>query len=84
VKTVISACVHNTGRFQIAAAFFNAMADPRKARAISAGTHPGERVHPELVSVMLEVGIDLANARPQKLTAGARQGRPRAGDDGLR
>ena len=69
MKRVIFACVHNAGRSQMAATFFNAMADPQKARAVSAGTHPGERVHPEVVSVMREVGIDLANARPQKLTA---------------
>lgn len=69
MNTVIFACVHNAGRSQMAAAFFNTMADSQKARAISAGTHPGERVHPEVVSVMREVGIDLADAQPQKLTA---------------
>ena len=69
MKTVIFACVHNAGRSQMAAALFNAMADPEKARAISAGTQPGERVHPEVLSVMGEIGIDLASARPQKLTA---------------
>ena len=51
----------------MAAAFFNA-ANPRDARAISAGTDPGERVHPEVVTVMREAGIDLASARPQRLT----------------
>ena len=69
VNRVIFACVHNAGRSQMAAAFFNAMADPRKAQAVSAGTKPGERVHPEVAAVMREVGIDLAGARPQKLTA---------------
>jgi len=68
MKTVIFACVHNAGRSQMAAAFFNALADPTKARAISAGTQPGERVHPEVLTTMKELGIDLANARPQKLT----------------
>jgi arsenate reductase len=68
MKTVIFACVHNAGRSQMAAAFFNARADPGLARAISAGTQPGERVHPEVVEVMREVGIDLSGARPQKLT----------------
>jgi arsenate reductase len=43
--TVIFACIHNAGRSQMAAAFFNAFADPSKARAISAGTEPGPRVH---------------------------------------
>jgi arsenate reductase (thioredoxin) len=69
VKTVIFACVHNAGRSQMAAAFFNALADPAKARALSAGTAPGDRVHPEVVAVMQEAGIDLADARPRKLTA---------------
>jgi len=68
VKTVLFACVHNAGRSQIAAALFNQLADPRKARAISAGTEPGERVHPEVVEVMREAGIELSAARPQKLT----------------
>ncbi len=65
---VIFACVHNAGRSQMAAAFFNRVANPRTARAVSAGTEPGERVHPEVQAVMREDGIDLANARPQKLT----------------
>ena len=69
MKTVIFACVHNTGRSQMAAAFFNALADHAKARALSAGTSPGDRVHPEVVAVMQEEGIDLSGARPQKLTA---------------
>jgi arsenate reductase len=66
--TVIFACVHNAGRSQMAAAFFNSLADPQKARAISAGTQPAERVHPEVLEAMREVGIDLSAARPQKLT----------------
>jgi arsenate reductase len=65
---VIFACVHNAGRSQMAAAFFAAMADPSKATAVSAGTQPGERVHPEVVEVMSEIGIDLHAQRPQKLT----------------
>ena len=65
---VIFACVHNAGRSQMAAAFFNQLADRTKAEAISAGTEPGLRVHPEVLAVMQEVGIDLSNARPQKLT----------------
>ena len=69
MNRVIFACVHNAGRSQMAAAFFNSMADPDKARAISAGTQPGERIHPEVLAVMHEVGIDLSAARPQRLTA---------------
>ena len=68
MKTILFACVHNAGRSQMAAAFFNALADPSKARAVSAGTEPGLRVHPEVVEVMQEVGIDLSSAKPQKLT----------------
>ena len=68
ITTVLFACVHNAGRSQMAAAFFNQLADPSKARAISAGTDPGERVHPEVVAAMREVGIDLAGVVPQKLT----------------
>jgi protein-tyrosine-phosphatase len=65
---VIFACVHNAGRSQMAAAFFNQLADPQKAQAVSAGTEPGERVHPEVQTVMQEVGIDLSHAKPKKLT----------------
>jgi arsenate reductase len=65
---VIFACVHNAGRSQMAAAFFNLLADPQKAQAISAGTEPGERVHPEVQVVMREIGIDLTHAKPRKLT----------------
>ncbi len=65
---VIFACVHNAGRSQMAAAFFNAAADPVKARAASAGTQPAERVHPEVVEAMREAGIDVSGARPQRLT----------------
>lgn len=66
--TVIFACVHNAGRSQMAAAFFNALANPRKARAVSAGTEPGERVHDVVVDAMREVGIDLKAAVPRPLT----------------
>jgi arsenate reductase len=52
----------------MAAGFFNALADPRKARVMSAGTKPADRVHPEVVEAMLEVGIDLRSARPTLLT----------------
>ena len=65
---VIFACVHNAGRSQMAAAFFNQLADPTQALAISAGTEPGERVHPEVAAAMGEVGIDLSGVRPQRLT----------------
>ena len=65
---VIFACVHNAGRSQMAGAFFNELVDRSKAEAISAGTEPGERIHPEVLTVMQEIGIDLSNAKPQRLT----------------
>jgi len=65
---VIFACIHNAGRSQMAAAFFNQRVDPAKAVAVSAGTDPGLRVHPEVLAAMQEIGIDLSNAKPQKLT----------------
>ncbi len=65
---VIFACVHNAGRSQMAAACFNQLANHDKAGAISAGTEPGPRVHPEVLAVMHEIGIDLSGAKPQKLT----------------
>ena len=68
MKTVLFACVHNAGRSQMAAAWFNELADPSKARAISAGTDPGPRVHPEVITAMREVGVDLAGASTTKLT----------------
>ena len=69
VAKVIFACVHNAGRSQMASAFFNALADPGKARAISAGTEPADRVHPEVVENMREMEIDIAGCVPRKLTA---------------
>jgi arsenate reductase len=67
--TVLFACVHNAGRSQIAAAFFNRFANPQKARALSIGTHPGHRVHPEVIAAMEEVGIDLSGAGTTQLTS---------------
>jgi arsenate reductase len=67
-KIVVFACVHNAGRSQMAGAWFNQLADPEKARAISAGTEPGPRVHPEVVLAMKEVGIDLSAKQPQFLS----------------
>jgi arsenate reductase (thioredoxin) len=73
---VIFACRHNAGRSQMAAAFFNQASDPARAKALSAGTTPAQRVHPEVAQVMRESGIDLTTAKPQLLTtevaAGAR------------
>ena len=66
--TIIFACVHNAGRSQMAAAWFNALADPAKARALSAGTQPAEAVHPVVVDAMREAGIDLSRETPRGLT----------------
>jgi arsenate reductase (thioredoxin) len=68
MTTVLFACVHNAGRSQMAAAWFNQLADRSKAQAISAGTHPGPRVHPEVITAMREVGVDLVGASTTTLT----------------
>jgi arsenate reductase len=68
MRTFVFACVHNAGRSQMAAAFFNRLADPTKTRGVSAGTEPGPHVHPEVLEAMREVGIDLSHAMPRKLT----------------
>jgi arsenate reductase len=65
---VVFACVANAGRSQMAAALFNKLADPTRARAISAGTRPGSAVHPEVVTAMRDLGIDLSSATPQYLS----------------
>jgi arsenate reductase len=69
-KKVLFVCVHNAGRSQMAAALFNALARERGLdwTADSAGTEPAERVHPEVVAVMAELGIDLSGVRPRLLT----------------
>jgi arsenate reductase len=61
-------CVHNAGRSQMAAAFFNVMSHERCARARSAGTQPADHVWPEVVTAMHERDVDLDSARPQPLT----------------
>ena len=66
--TVLFACVRNAGRSQMAAAFFNSLADPKQARAISAGSNPAESVNPAVVTTMSELGLDLSGCRPQRLT----------------
>ncbi len=68
MTTVLFACVHNAGRSQMAAAFFNALANPARARGISAGTEPAARVHPEVVQALREVGLEVEGAVPQRLT----------------
>ena len=68
MKTVIFASVHDTGRSQMAAAFFNRMAHPELARAFAAGLRPADRIQPEVVETMRESGIDLSGATPTLFT----------------
>jgi arsenate reductase len=67
MATVLFVCLHNAGRSQMSAALFD-RASAGRHQALSAGTTPGERVHPEVVEVMNELGIDLASRVPRKLT----------------
>ena len=69
IPLVLFACVHNAGRSQMAAAWLAQLADPAKVRGASAGTAPGTRVHPEVVAAMREVGVELDDVVPQRLTA---------------
>ena len=68
MQLVVFACVHNAGRSQISAAWFNALCSSPSVTATSAGTEPAESVHPVVLEAMQEVGIDLSSAKPQKLT----------------
>jgi arsenate reductase (thioredoxin) len=61
-------CLHNAGRSQMSQALFERVTQGRH-NARSAGTMPGERVHPEVVEVMRELGIDLSDRRPKRLSA---------------
>jgi arsenate reductase len=67
MATALFVCLHNAGRSQMSQALFERAAEGRHS-ALSAGTTPGERVHPEVVGVMRELGIDLAARVPQALT----------------
>ena len=67
MATALFVCLHNAGRSQMSAALFERAAGGRH-RALSAGTTPADRVHPEVVEVMREAGIDIADRVPRKLT----------------
>ena len=67
MKKVLFVCVHNSGRSQIAEAFFNHLAKGN-ARAFSAGTNPDENVDPTIADLMMEEGIDTTNQMPKLLT----------------
>ena len=66
MRTVLFVCVHNAGRSQMAAAFFNRLAKGQ-AEAKSAGTAPAAAVNPVVVEAMKEVGLDISAAKPQLL-----------------
>jgi protein-tyrosine-phosphatase len=67
MKNVLFVCVGNSGRSQIAEAFFNHLAQG-KARATSAGTNPANIIDPKVVQIMKEVGLDISSNQPKKLT----------------
>ena len=67
MATALFVCLHNAGRSQISAALFERTAGGRH-HALSAGTTPADRVHPVVVEVMREVGVDLADRVPRRLT----------------
>jgi arsenate reductase len=67
MSTVLFVCLHNAGRSQMSEALFKRAANGRHS-ALSAGTTPAEHVHPEVVEVMRDLGIDLADRRPQLLS----------------
>jgi protein-tyrosine-phosphatase len=67
MKNVLFVCVGNSGRSQIAEAFFNHMVGG-KAKASSAGTNPASEVSPTVIQAMKEVDIDISSNRPKKLT----------------
>jgi arsenate reductase (thioredoxin) len=66
---VLFVCLHNAGRSQMSQALFERAADGRH-EALSAGTTPGERVHPEVVEAMRELGIELSDRKPRGLDQG--------------
>jgi arsenate reductase (thioredoxin) len=67
MANVLFVCLHNAGRSQMSAALFERAAEGRHETS-SAGTAPAERVHPEVVEAMREVGMDLTGRTPRKLT----------------
>jgi len=67
LKTVLFVCVGNSGRSQMAEAFFNHLAK-EKAKALSAGTEPASTVDPTVIKLMKEVGIDISGNKPKPLT----------------
>jgi protein-tyrosine-phosphatase len=67
MATVLFVCLHNAGRSQMSQALFERAAAGKHA-ALSAGATPADHVHPEVIAVMSELGIDLSDRKPQLLT----------------
>jgi arsenate reductase (thioredoxin) len=67
MASVLFVCLHNAGRSQISQALFGRAAAGRH-RAESAGTMPADRVHPEVVDAMAEIGIDVSDRTPRRLS----------------
>jgi arsenate reductase (thioredoxin) len=67
MATVLFVCLHNAGRSQISQALLERIAGDRHT-ALSAGTTPAERVHPEVAEAMRELGIELSGRTPRLLT----------------
>ena len=76
-KKVLFICVHNSGRSQMAEAFFNRLGGG-KVTASSAGTEPGSAVNPTVVRVMREAGLDISRQKPKMLTLEMMEGADRA------
>lgn len=73
MKTVLFLCVHNAGRSQMAEAFFNEAA-AGKAKAVSAGSRPADKINPVVVQAMKEQGIDISVNKPKGLTSDVLKG----------
>ena len=69
MRRVLFACVHNAGRSQMAAAWLERLAPSATVHVVSAGTQPAPHVHDEVIEAMREVGIDLADRRPARITS---------------
>ena len=67
MASVLFVCLHNAGRSQISQALFERAAG-RRHRAESAGTTPADRVHPEVIDAMAEIGIDVSDRTPRRLS----------------
>ncbi|MFC1899938.1 arsenate reductase ArsC [Chloroflexota bacterium] len=67
MKTILFVCIHNSGRSQVAEAYFNLLAKD-KAKGLSAGTHPANDVNSVVIQAMKEIGTDISSNTPKALT----------------